>query len=66
MGYSPYFMQVRDVHPLLLFDIGETTYLSPQDFWILTEELVSIRVICETIPATRSNGQALDSSLKAL
>jgi hypothetical protein len=42
-GYSPYFL-AHGVHPLLPFDILESTFLAPkQDFGISTEELVALR-----------------------
>ena len=42
-GYSPYYM-VHGVHPLLPFDIYESTYLVPkQDFGMSTEELIAVR-----------------------
>ena len=42
-GYSPYYM-VHGVHPLLPFDIIESTYLSPpQDGGMSTEDLVALR-----------------------
>ena len=42
-GFSPYYL-AHGVHPLLPFDIVESTYLSPaQDFGMSTEELIALR-----------------------
>ena len=42
-GYSPYFM-AHGVHPILPFDIIESTYLSPpQDSGMTTEDLIALR-----------------------
>ena len=42
-GFSPYYM-AHGVHPVLPFDIVESTYLSPpQDFGMTTEDLVALR-----------------------
>ena len=42
-GYSPYFM-AHGVHPILPFDVIESTYLSPpQDSGMTTEDLIALR-----------------------
>jgi len=42
-GFSPYYM-AHGVHPVMPFDLVESTYLSPpQDFGMTTEELIALR-----------------------